>query len=302
MHFHFHKEGTILQASFWVVFLLLCSFLSYGYASQLYWNKSVLAVQPEAQSCISSFSFESKYMGFNVPCMIYLPIGYNSATSYPVWYGLHGNSSSETMWLQTAGIGSVADKLIKEDASHPIIMVFPFVRYDSAKTIQEDMKDGIRSENLSEQYICKELIPYVDSKYSTIQSPDGRFIGGFSMGGLFSLQIALHHPDLFGKVGGYSPALVYSDFSDERFETWMNNGNPTNATADIAHYAKNKGLEKLQVYIDYGKDGDPFAKGAQSLNEALLRRGINSKLYVHGGGHSLQIDKLEEYLRFYIGK
>ena len=43
--------------------------------------------------------------------MVYLPAGYGDGNTYPVWYGLHGYSSTETMWLTTAGIGQTADAM-----------------------------------------------------------------------------------------------------------------------------------------------------------------------------------------------
>jgi esterase/lipase superfamily enzyme len=34
----------------------------------------------------------------------------------------------------------------------------------------------------------------------------------------FALEIGFRHPDLFGKVGAFDPALPYSDFSGQQFE------------------------------------------------------------------------------------
>lgn len=303
MHLHIHPKSLIMLTSFvMVVLLIVCLSISCSCASQSTSDQCPVTDLPLAQSSTTRLVLTSECMGFNVPCMVYLPQGYHVAENYPVWYGLHGNSSNETMWLQTADIDAKVDATIERGEIKPLIMVFPLVRYDSAKTIQEDMKDGIRSENLSEQFICTELVPYIDSHYSTIASSDGRYIGGFSMGGLFALQTALHHPDLFGKVGGYSPALAYNDYSNGRFETWLNNGNVTPATTDISHYAEGLKLDKIQAYIDYGSDGDPFAEGAQSLYKALLKHGIHAELHAHSGGHTLQTDKLEAYLLFYCGK
>ena len=152
-------------------------------------------------------------MGFRVPYMLYLPKGYERGKAYPVWYGLHGNSTSERMWLERAGIGAIADALIERGDIQPLIMVFPLTKYDSSKVIQEDMKDGKRGDSQMERFLYNELIPWIDANYSTVTNPDGRWIGGFSMGGLFALQTAFHHPALFSRVGAYSPALVLTDFS-----------------------------------------------------------------------------------------
>ncbi len=254
---------------------------------------------PLAQSQTYHFTLASVAMGFRVPYMVYLPKGYTSEKAYPVWYGLHGNSTTERMWLERAGIGAVADALIESGDIQPLIMVFPLTKYDSAKAIQEDMKDGKRGESQMELFLCNELIPWIEGNYSTIAKPEGRWIGGFSMGGLFALQAAFHHPLLFSKVGAYSPALVFSDFSQGQFAKWLNDGDMTAWLEDPAGYATARGLMHLQVYIDCGTENEPFAEGARSLATALSAMGLAVSFVQHGGGHSLQMDKLASYLCFY---
>ena len=255
--------------------------------------------EPTHKSRIVRQSFKSIYMGINVPFMVYLPMGYEGRDEYPVWYGLHGYSSCETMWLDTALVGRTADEMIERGEIEPLIMVFPLTRYDSAKVIQEDMKDGKRDASQMEMFLCKELVPYIDTQYKTIHSPEGRYIGGFSMGGYFALEIAFRHPDLFGKVGGYSPALLYSDFSGRQLEKWIYPNNNAEETYMAADVAKDMALNRLQVYLDCGSVNEPFSAGAQSLYDALIERGISVEFHKHDGGHTLQLGKMWEYLLFY---
>lgn len=257
------------------------------------------APSPLAESLTERFTIRSEAFDATVPYMVYLPAGYGDGTQYPVWYAMHGYSSTETMWLDEAGVGDVADALIEQGALSPMIMVFPFSRYDSAKVIEQDMADGKRDASGMERLLCDELIPYIDAHYSTIPSPEGRYIGGFSMGGLFALQIGLHRPDLFGKIGAYSPALTTSDFSGDRFERWLST-DPT-AAVTLEGYATAHGLDALSIYLDCGDARDPFSAGAASLYAALNARGISAEFHPHGGGHSLQSDLLEQYLLFYGG-
>lgn len=271
------------------ILLLYCSFQ----------GSDAESAAPLAASQTLHGTLQSATMGFRVPYMVYLPKGYPGGKPYPVWYGLHGNSTTERMWLEQAGIGKVADALIDRGVIEPLIMVFPFTKYDSAKTIQEDMKDGKRGESQMEQFLCNALIPWIDSRYATIAQPEGRWIGGFSMGGLFALQAAFHHPSLFSKAAAYSPALVYSDFSGGQFATWLNDGSASDWLSDPAGYAAARGLTALRVYIDCGTTNEPFAAGARSLFESLATMGVTVSFAQHGGGHSLQTDKLAQYLQFY---
>lgn len=258
------------------------------------------AAPPLAQSQTARYTLESKAFGATVAYMVYLPAGYGSGTKYPVWYAMHGYSSTESMWLSEAGVGKVADELIQSGKLAPMIMVFPSSRYDSAKVIEQDMADGKRGPSGMERLICDELIPSIDSQYSTIPSPEGRSIGGFSMGGLFALQIGLHRPDLFGKIGAYSPALETADFSGDRFERWL--ATDSAAANALDGYASAHGLDKLSIYLDCGDARDPFSAGAASLEQALTARGIAVEFHPHDGGHSLRLDLLEQYLLFYGGK
>ena len=250
------------------------------------------------ESRVVRLSMESAETGIKMPFLIYLPEGYGGGDAYPVLYALHSYTTSETMWLD-AGIGDAADEMIKRGELRPMIMVFPLTRYDSAKAIQEDLKDGVRGESGMGRFVTKELIPYIGKHYDTIESPEGRSIGGYSMGGYFALEIAFQHPDVFGKVGAFYPALPFSDYSGGQFEKWLYPDESPELASDPAALAKAKGLEKIQVYLDCGRVNDPFSEGAQSLNLALQARGVPVAFSMHDGGHSLQNQKILEYLKFF---
>ena len=255
---------------------------------------------PLTESQAKRYTLASAAFGGEVAYMIYLPKGYSSNLRYPVWYAMHGYSSTEKMWLSDAGIGDVADGLIAEGKLAPMIMVFPYTRYDDAKTIQADLADGTLGPSRMERFLCDELIPYIDAHYSTLASSDGRFIGGFSMGGLFALQIGLHHPKLFSKIGAYSPALTYRDFGGDHFERWLSlDAHEANR---LDGYAKRHKMDQINIYLDCGDHDDPFSEGAASLYDALSARQITAEFHPHAGGHALQKDLLEGYLLFYGGQ
>ena len=140
--------------------------------------------------------------------MVYLPKGYGGGEHYPVWYGLHGFGSNEAMWINSVGAAKTADRLIENGEIKPLIMVFPFTRDDSLKEVQENMcQDGEFGEQNMDQFLYKELVPYIDVHYDTIKTAEGRSIGGFSMGGAIALRVVTHHSDIYGKVGGFSAAV-----------------------------------------------------------------------------------------------
>ncbi len=254
--------------------------------------------EPLTESQVTSLSLDSKYMDRNMPYIIYLPKGYGNGDKYPVWYGLNSYSTNEAMWINN-GIDVAADELIDAGEIEPIIMVFPYTKDSSLKEIEKDLEDGIVDERNFDQLLSKELIPYIDTHYFTVAKPEGRFIGGFSLGGMIALRIAFHHTEQFSRVGGYSAGVLYDDYSDNQLEKWLY---PNDDIDNIDTFDHQRGLQKLQVQLDAGNSNDPFAVGLASLHEALLKRGVTSEFELYDGGHTLRRNKMKDYLKFYVPK
>ena len=70
---------------------------------------------------------------------------------------------------------------------------------------------GKAAEHLS--FITTHVIPFCESEYGFSSSTEKRVIGGYSLGGLFSLYAAVNN-DLFGTVLSCSSSLWYPDFLD----------------------------------------------------------------------------------------
>jgi enterochelin esterase-like enzyme len=58
-----------------------------------------------------------------------------------------------------------------------------------------------------EDFIARELVPYVDAHYRTAGTARGRAIAGLSMGGMFAAGAGSRYPTLFGTVGAFSAAF-----------------------------------------------------------------------------------------------
>jgi enterochelin esterase-like enzyme len=257
--------------------------------------------EPLTKSQVINLSVESESMGRTMPCLIYLPKGYGSGEEYPVWYGLNSYSTDETMWIDN-GVAEVADDLIEKGELRPLIMVFPYTKDATFKEITQDFEDdGKFGERNIDKFISGELVPYIDKHYYTQPTSDSRSIGGFSMGGMIALRIAFHHTDLFRKVGGYSASVPDSDYSDHQLEKWLYPNDTFEENTDITSFDREKGFDKLIVYLDAGNSNDPFSVGLQSLNDALQNRGISSDFQIYDGGHTLRVSCIGEYLKFYAG-
>lgn len=71
--------------------------------------------------------------------------------------------------------------------------------------------EGKAEEHLS--FISTHVIPFCESEYGLASSAEKRVIGGYSLGGLFSLYATVN-TDLFGNVLSCSSSLWYPDFLD----------------------------------------------------------------------------------------
>lgn len=67
----------------------------------------------------------------------------------------------------------------------------------------------------------KGVVPYIDSKYNTINDRNGRYIGGSSMGGYIALYYGLRHSELFSKIGGHMPSVKIGSYIKANAEKYL---------------------------------------------------------------------------------
>lgn len=60
------------------------------------------------------------------------------------------------------------------------------------------------------RFIDDHLLPFIDAHYRTRPDPRWRALMGASLGGLISLYMHMARPDLYGRVGGVSPSVMWS--------------------------------------------------------------------------------------------
>jgi enterochelin esterase-like enzyme len=123
-----------------------------------------------------------------------------------VLYLLHGSGDLEDGWTMDGRANFILDNLIAERKAKPMLVVMPL-----GHVYRDRQIDREKNNELLEQVLIKELIPFVDSTYRTVAEPASRAIAGLSMGGGQSLRFGLHNLDRFAWVAGFSPAIRYSD-------------------------------------------------------------------------------------------
>lgn len=143
----------------------------------------------------------SKVMKKDIKAVVITPAEYKKGKAFPVVYLLHGWSNNYGSWVNNC-------KELTQFADHyRMIFVCPDGGYSSwyfDSPVDQSFK--------YETYITKELLAFVDSKYKTIASREGRSITGYSMGGHGAFYLTMRHQDLFGAMGSLSGGLDIRPF------------------------------------------------------------------------------------------
>ena len=225
--------------------------------------------------------FPSKILGQSQHYRIYLPPCYDfpdNRTKYPVIYLFHGSPMDEQHWIKV-GVANAADHLIGSGELPPFIIVMP--RADLEGTYNHS-NGGDRS---WEGVVVNELMPYISRNYRTLEKRDYRAVGGISRGGVWSLEIAFRHPELFESVGGHSPALSV---------------NLSSSAYDPLVLGKNAPIGSLRIYLDAGQQ-DWTRASAFQLSKVLADRHLPYTFTTAPGDHvnDYWASQVEAYLRFY---
>jgi metallo-beta-lactamase class B len=147
---------------------------------------------------------------------IYLPPDYaTSDKRYPVLYMHDGQNvfDAATSYAGEWGVDESLDSLFA--AGDPGAIV---VAVDNGQQLRINeyslwvhSRHGGGEGNRYADFLALTLKPYIDAHYRTRPGPESTGLMGSSMGGLVSLTAALRHPDVFGRVGVFSPSLWFSD-------------------------------------------------------------------------------------------
>lgn len=149
---------------------------------------------------------------------VYLPPDYDSAASagrrYPVLYANDGQD------MPAVGLQSTLAQLYSEHAIEPVIVVAIEMLADRASGYGLSDRAtarslvggspigpiGTRAQDYS-SWVATALVPYVDAHYRTRKSVRDRTILGWSLGALNAFNLGWQYPDVFGRVGAFSPSF-----------------------------------------------------------------------------------------------
>ncbi len=208
--------------------------------------------------------------------LVYLPKGYGDGRQYPVLYFIHGFGKDERL-LTEIGFDQKATVLIEADRIDPLIIVASQMDnswdLNSATEYKYEVHDSeMFYYGMYEDYFLKEVIPYIDSKYNTINGRNGRYIGGSSMGGYIALYYGLRHSELFAKIGGHMPSVRLGS----RFSWFVYPTQESSMERDLTVLADSKDISNLSVYLDCG-ESDSLLSSVNNFYLKLLVKGAKAR-------------------------
>ncbi|MBQ6589173.1 MAG: hypothetical protein IJI01_10890 [Butyrivibrio sp.] len=225
---------------------------------------------------------------------VYLPADYSADKKYNVMILMHGIGGSEDEWgmnKSTSRVKAIMDNLGYYGDVEPFIVVTPNGR---AGKKGGEKGSGYQSFYLFGQELRNDLIPYIDSHYSTYAdyeegydisaARDHRAIAGLSMGGMQTINIGIGEClDMFSYFGAFSAAPT-SNIASKTASIVADSEYPINYFYNIC------GLQDRTAYAS----SSAAAKTLPALCDKLVD-GENFMWQEVDGGHDFHI----WYLGFY---
>ncbi len=155
---------------------------------------------------LEMIEYDSRTVGTTRRMQVYTPPGYTTDEKYPVLYLLHGIGGDETEWQRFASPDILLDNLIADGKAVPMIIVMPNGRAQKNDRAEGDVFASAPAFANFERDLLDDVIPTIESRYSTYNDREHRALAGLSMGGGQSLNFGLTHLDTFAWIGAFSAA------------------------------------------------------------------------------------------------
>ena len=133
---------------------------------------------------------------------VYLPAGYEgTAQRYPVIYYLPSPLAKFDEDFYRGQVRGVLDRAVAAGVIGKVI----FVAVDMATPLGCSWYVNSPVTGNWEDFMVRELVPYVDANFRTLANRDSRGIAGDFMGGYGAIRFGMMHPEVFGTVYALHP-------------------------------------------------------------------------------------------------
>jgi enterochelin esterase-like enzyme len=138
---------------------------------------------------VKEFEVESRILGNRRPVSVYTPAGYPAGRDYPMFLLF-----DRADYLTCVPTPVILDNLIASGDVPPLVAVLvgPVDREHRSEELAPNARFA--------DFVVRELLPRVRSRYRVTRDPRRIVVGGSSLGGLASAYLAYRHPETFGNV------------------------------------------------------------------------------------------------------
>jgi enterochelin esterase-like enzyme len=184
----------------------------------------------------------------------------------PLLVLLHGlgETGDERMgawaWFERYGLGTSYDRLRTAASFRGLALACPYM--PNLPVAQPAAFDAYA------RWIVSTVLPRARREGPVFDTPRATYLGGCSLGGHFSLEVLLRHPEAFGAWGGVQTAI--------------REGAAARYAARLAAMAQQVGPCELLVETS---TGDPFREGNEALARALTRSAVANTFVELPGPH-----------------
>jgi len=163
------------------------------------------------------------------PVWVYLPPGYDEGGRWPAVYLLRGHTGQLDMWAnrralaptfleQVDSLFAGGDPLaggqppagglpLADGDAHPpgvvVVLVDGWTSWGGAQYLDTPAIGRYST------YLSTDVVAWVDARYRTVASPEGRALAGHSSGGYGALVNGLLHPDVWGAVASHAGDALF---------------------------------------------------------------------------------------------
>lgn len=243
-----------------------------GYKRHPYFNKYIYGEKGSAEG-LKIHNIGSKFLGYEHTIHVYLPAGYNSKKSYPSLYFQDGID-----YVEFAQVPEILDNLIKDGKIKPVVAVF----VTPPNRLKAGMPNRMTEYGMNDNYVrffTEELVPFIDSNYSTAKDARMRLVTGDSFGGLISAYIPFSRPDVF--ANGYSQSGYHSFAKDKLIKLFeKEDKKDIKLIVDTGTYERAVGLSFLP------KEETDFLLGNRRMKKVLEEKGYSFIYREYPEGHT----------------
>jgi enterochelin esterase-like enzyme len=232
---------------------------------------------------LEMISYDSKSVGATRKMQVYTPPEYTKDKKYPVLYLLHGIGGDETEWQRFAHPNIILDNLIADGKAVPMIVVMPNGRAQKNDRAGGNVFASAPAFAQFEHDLLDDVIPTIESRYSTSTDKANRALAGLSMGGGQSLNFGLKHLDRFAWVGGFSSApntrppaelLPDPEAAKQLSLLWLSCGNQDRLiriSQGVHGYLKEKEVPHVWHVASHGHDPPEWKQALYYFAQKLFR-------------------------------